>query len=529
MTRIQETQGGLTEFIRERKKQIVILASALILAGGVSACESNHYPAYPTKSNQTKNTQYNSILTQVGNSLINLHQDGNGGWRFKSEIQSPNYQTDRDVGAASVGMGFLTLANEYPNDPRWINAAEQTADWLIVVSSESRNNERYWHDYVDNNQVSQDIYTSFDDGTIGISDFFWQLYEKTQDNQYRQVSLEGLRWTMAQAETFSEDGINGYRWKWDISTLHSPYYMGIGEGQEGIIYGLANFYERLKVTDPSTANECQKYIKGGLAYIEIVRKNLANNIGSSPTVPETGIVGQNGDTAMDSGYLSGAAGGAFMYLRLHQVFGDEIYLNKAITLLDWLSDNTKGPLVKTGPNSVAWRLTIDPQEGNDNHFATGVEEGNAGIGWTFLQAYDQTNNKKYLNIAEFAGNWLLNIAVSDGRGGLAWHEDEHPTKNMLHANLDNGVAGIGVFLHDLYLVTGQKKYEDGAKGALVWIENTKQGSDNHIYWNDNGGNAQYENDPSWHWGDAGIVNFIQRMNHGSLDIPGEQPSLSSDN
>jgi hypothetical protein len=30
-----------------------------------------------------------------------------GGWAWRSSIQAPHYQTDRDVGAASVGEGLL--------------------------------------------------------------------------------------------------------------------------------------------------------------------------------------------------------------------------------------------------------------------------------------------------------------------------------------------------------------------------------------------------------------------------------------
>ncbi len=478
-------------------------------------------------------SQYDIFLKQIGNSLVSLHSNSSGGWRFKSEIQAPHYQTDRDVGAASVGMGFLAMADTYPKDKQWVSAAKHTADWLMAVSKQDNNGGRYWPDYVDNNEVSSDLYSSFDDGTIGIGDYFWRLYEKTGDIKYKKVSLESLQWTFSQAELYTQSAQQAYRWKWDITDKQSPYFMGMGEGTVGIVNTLATYYQRLYRSDPLMAAECKKYMLGGLNYIDIVRGNLADNIGSDRALPETAVIGQDGDTGLNSGYLSGAAGAAFMYLNLHQIFGDENYLDKSKVLLDWLSDPVGGPLVKVEPDQFAWRLELDPQGGDNNQYATGVEEGNAGIGWSYLQAYGQTGNKQYLDTAEAAANWLLDVAIKDQNGGLYWHEDEHPASNSTpHVNLNNGVAGIGMYLQDLYLTTGDNKYHDGAAGALKWIMNSAQHQGKNIFWIDNS-DGTFQNDPSWHWGDAGIIEFVQRMNRVNPknafqdDIIGEQSSLPS--
>jgi hypothetical protein len=204
-----------SEAFIKRRKLLLLLAGAVILAACSISYEvlTTHHtvasnsqkPVQAAQNNQAKN-----VLDQAGQSLIDHHDASQGGWRFKSEIQSPHYQTDRDVGAASVGMGFLAMAEADPNNSQWVNAAKQTANWLTVVSKQNGKGGRYWPDYVDDNDVSTDVYTSFDDGTIGISDFFWRLYEKTGDPKYKQVSIEGLQWTLSQAEPY---GQNSYRWK----------------------------------------------------------------------------------------------------------------------------------------------------------------------------------------------------------------------------------------------------------------------------------------------------------------------------
>jgi hypothetical protein len=419
------------------------------------------------------------------------------------------------------------LADAEPKDSRWINAAEQTANWLVAVSGQDGRGGRYWHDYIDDQEASADTYTSFDDGTIGISDFFWQLYEKTGDPKHKQVAIEGLQWTLSQAESYSQDGLNGYRWKWNAADSNSPYYMGMGEGAAGITYALATFSQRLQHIDPALSARCKSYMEGSLNYIESVRRGLKQNIGISPTIPETGTIGHDGDTTLDSGYLSGAAGDAFMYLNLYKIFGDKKYLDQATELLGWLNDAKEGPMVKLSDSLATWKLQLDPQGGNDNRYATGVEEGSAGIGWTFLQAYGVTGDKKLLQTAQAAGNWLVHVAIKSPDGSLSWHEDENPVNPLIHANLNNGAAGIGLFLQDLYLATGDSKYHTSANGARLWLAQNKKYRGKDIYWQDNGGDTVYSNDPSWHWGIAGIIEFAQRMNGGTQDILGEQPSLKS--
>jgi hypothetical protein len=466
----------------------------------------------------------NNFLSLAGDSLLNMHEQAGDGWRFKSAIQAPHYQTDRDVGAASVGMGFLVMADQDPKDGKWLQAAEKTADWLTAVAQTDGKGGTYWTDYVDGNQKSADVYTSFDDGAIGIGDFYWQLYAKTHDQQYKNIALSSLQWTFAQAQNIGTTAVPAYSWPWEPADAGSPHYMGMGEGAAGLVYSFAGYYQRLKDSDPALAAQCRQYIDGTLRYMSQARTALGNNNGDARALPETGIIGRDGDTTMNSGYLSGAAGAAFMYLKLYQVFHDQQYLTDANSIFSWLQDTRSGPMVTLPDGSVAWKLSLDPQGGDDPELATGFEEGAAGIGWTYLQAYKITGDQQYLSIAKKAANWLSDVSVKSV-SGITWHEDESPTNPIIHTNLNNGAAGIGMFLSDLAGVTGDAKYQNMAQQALNWITAAAQHDGSNIYWNDNDGENNYSRDPSWHWGTAGIIAFTARMAGGSVDIPGEEPGL----
>ncbi len=525
-----ETPPPTHNFHPSRRQLLTAIGVGALLTTGLVGCSLK-----PDSNPQLTDNEHSTIgraaeiasptelLTLTGQSLIDMRDETKDGWRYQSSIQSPHFQTDRDVGASGIGMGFLVLADQFPQDQKWVSAAKSTASWLASVAKRDANGNPYWPDFADDNEVSESYYTSFDDGTLGIGDFFWNLYEKTKDPQYKAVAIGSLQWTFDQAKNVGDDVTPVYRWKWDANDPDSPVNMGMGMGAVGLVHTFSLFYERLQTSDPMLAKLCKKHIDGTLRYIDITRAKLGNNDGDSRAIPETGVIGQDGDTTMNSGYLSGAAGAAFMYLKLYKTFGDKTYLQKADELFSWLEDKDNGPMVKNA-DQTAWKLTLDPQGGDDSQLATGFEEGAAGIGWVYLQAYKVTGKQHYLDIARSAGNWLGAVAVKD-QNGYSWHEDEAPQNPIIHANLNNGAAGVGMFLKELAETTNDKRYEVGAKEALQWIQNMARKDGSVIFWNDNDGEQNYSKDPSWHWGTAGIVAFISRMEGGKINMPGHQEGL----
>src|SRR5438105_4724230 len=102
MNRLSGQEAERTEKPIDGWKRAAAIIIVLAIAGGGIA----GYEIWQTGQIKIDNYgEHNGFLEQAGTSLIDLHQVDGEGWRFKSEIQAPHYQTDRDVGAASVGMG----------------------------------------------------------------------------------------------------------------------------------------------------------------------------------------------------------------------------------------------------------------------------------------------------------------------------------------------------------------------------------------------------------------------------------------
>jgi uncharacterized protein YyaL (SSP411 family) len=252
-------------------------------------------------------------------------------------------------------------------------------------------------------------------------------------------------------------------------------------------------------------------------------------------LPETGQAGWTGDTTMNSGYLSGAAGAAYMYLNLYRIFGDSSDLDSAKSLLSWLLDTKSGPRVQFADGSTAWHIALDPQDNDpsdihDNaQYATGIEEGAGGIGYTLLQAFNVTGDQAYLDAAKDAAKWLLrpDVVIKDWQGGYSWREDENPASNYIHPNLDNGTAGIVMFFYGLYTATHDKQYLDAANAGLKGLMNSAKYKGNIVYWSDTDAGTPFSMDTSWHWGLSGEGEAFTYVSGGSLVIPGEQDVLAA--
>ena len=84
----------------------------------------------------------------AADSLVARHRDmPDGGWAWGSSIQAPHYQTDRDVGAASVGEGLLA-AYAVTHHARYRRAAESAGDFLLGVAEPAGGGLR-WPDWAD--------------------------------------------------------------------------------------------------------------------------------------------------------------------------------------------------------------------------------------------------------------------------------------------------------------------------------------------------------------------------------------------
>jgi uncharacterized protein YyaL (SSP411 family) len=447
------------------------------------------------------------LLAGAGRSLLERKVTVPGaGWAWRSTIQAPHLQTDRDVGAASVIVGLLGL-HETTGERSYLAAARHAGDWLLAVA-QSRRGGLTWPDHVDRlGHPSADHYTSFDDGTPGIADALWRLWAATGDRRYRAAAIAGMRWEQHVAESpIGASCPRSYcRWRYETAGGDDTIRTGIGEGNAGIVYAFDVFAQR--TGDRTFA----RYAAAGASYLQ----SLISPQGAMPWGP--------GRAHFFNGFLSGSAGDAFMFMRLYEDTHDPTWLATAQRLLTYVRG--QGRPQAQGEN---WPLYHDPGSPSDpagDLRATGIEEGAAGIGWVELQAYHVTNDQHDLQTAIAAGDWLLSVAANSG-GGDSWPEDQSVA--LTHTSLDNGAPGIAWFLHDLALETGQPHYEQAAESVVSWLSAVQKHDRLGTYWAENVDRHGWHlpADPSWHWGTAGIAGFLARIAGWSTDIPGEEPALT---
>lgn len=423
-----------------------------------------------------------------------------GARAWTSAIQAPHRQTDRDVGAAGVAHGLLALAAA-TSDPAardaYLAGARAAGDFLLGASRDGR-----VPDYVDPGGPSDRAYTSFDDGAAGIAEVLWRLGEATDEDRYREGARASLRWVLDRAE-----GVDGVgcpemcRWAWVDSGAPS-YRHGMGEGQAGIVYALSVMGERLR--DP----ELTAHALGGAAYL------------SSRLDDDGGLPERDDEPRRNTGFLSGTAGAAFVFLRMYQATGDERWRRDAESALGFL-DRTAQPAgrgltwpILLGAGSAA--LTPD----NPNR-ATGMEEGAAGIGWVSLQAHAILGDDRHLERARAAGRWLVDVALVEPVG-RAWAEYEGSP--LVHTATNSGAAGTGWFLDSLGRVTGEDEFAGAARAARNWL--LAVATPEHRWGaTRRAGTWTLGGEPSWHWGAAGVIGFLARMGGGPVDSPGMQEVL----
>jgi rhamnogalacturonyl hydrolase YesR len=95
--------------------------------------------------------------------------------------------------------------------------------------------------------------------------------------------------------------------------------------------------------------------------------------------------------------------------------------------------------------------------------------GAAGVGFFLLSLYKITGNTSLLEYAKGAASWVMSRAEFRD-GGLTW--PHYDLLAGWYLTPDKSVAGIAKFFLEMYRVTGDRKYLEYAMRATDWIINT---------------------------------------------------------
>lgn len=161
------------------------------------------------------------------------------------------------------------------------------------------------------------------------------------------------------------------------------------------------------------------------------------------------LLGALGD-APPSGLYSGVAGIGYTLGEVFRATGDEKYEAGVRQAVERLSSTAR--LAGAG---VEWSNVTD------------IIGGSAGNGLFLLHAAETLRVPGAVDLARRAGARLLEVGVSE-EGGTKWRMS--PEFPRLMPNFSHGTAGIAYFLAELYRVTRERAYLDGALAGARYLK-----------------------------------------------------------
>lgn len=150
------------------------------------------------------------------------------------------------------------------------------------------------------------------------------------------------------------------------------------------------------------------------------------------------------------GLYDGAAGVGYTLLMLGQQPANATYQELARGAASWIMAQA------TRSGGCSW-----------TYGQTDIIAGNAGIILFLIEMHRVTGDKKYLDDASCAADWLLAQGTKEGEG-LYWPSMQGSTS--IYTGMSHGVAGVSYALASLYEATKQVKYLDAAKAGAKWLQ-----------------------------------------------------------
>jgi lantibiotic modifying enzyme len=354
----------------------------------------------------------------------------------------------------------------------FLKYAEGAADWLINESIVVGDGFK-WPDSVGSSNYYTDLYY----GSSGIVTLFSDLYEKTTDDIYYEYAVGGANWLIDRA--IPEAG--GYKWPSDEES--SLYYTGLYVGSAGTGDAFLNLYEILSDTI------YLEYAEGAANWLMSVAVFEGQDECKWPSSQYAS------DYCTDIVY--GASGIGLYFLRMYDLTNNQEYLDYACYAGNWLV----GQATPAG-SGYKWEFSNYVP-----YIYTGFSHGAAGIGYFLAELYEHTNESLFLDYAEGAGQWLIDIAVLEN-GGCKWWSKEGDTLSYA-TGWCHGPAGTCLLFTKLYQITSENIYLTYAEMGSTWLIDLAVPSGDGYKWPHTQGYSAY--DTTICHGAAGIGDFFLNM------------------
>jgi lantibiotic modifying enzyme len=281
------------------------------------------------------------------------------------------------IGDAGVGAAFLVRAR-LRKDESALKTAMEIGDALLARGI--REGETlHWAD----NQV--DIIF----GAAGTVLFLLDLGQETKEPRFTDAALAAGRWLISKAETEpakAESG--GRRLFWRLSLFGNRHMPNFSHGTAGVAYALA------RVSAVTKDKACLEAAKDGAEWM------LAHQIVEGDTVCWAATEGSKRCMA---GWCHGPPGTARLFLLLHQLTGEQRYLDAALASARWV---------------IGYAAAAE-KSGQAAGFPPSLCCGVAGVVDFFCDLYRTTRKKEFADFAARGGKYLIDAAKADG-AGVKW-------------------------------------------------------------------------------------------------------------
>ncbi|MDR1902462.1 MAG: hypothetical protein LBQ88_09310 [Treponema sp.] len=317
----------------------------------------------------------------------------------------------------------------------YLNIAKAAAEYLRKNSVKDGRG-IYWNTPEDQKAGKKPL-LDFYSGSAGIIFYFTELYDYTKDKSYLDDAAAGADYILAQLEQ------NNWRYTYmgDFSKI-KPYsknewafYVG---GVGGIAFSLLQLYR---------AGGGKRYEEAALKLCEGIAGAAEETAGG---LKWSGYSGINQD------------GGTILFL---------LYAAAYFKRPEWKEIARRGALavaateVDTGNGKYRFEGLANPLKdfsgGATESFFPGFAYGVSGYGYVFARVYEETGDKKFLEAAEKAADYLVSISTPVGETGrlIPYWQPEN-TGGIHYLGFCHGPVGSSRIFVLLHRLTGNKKYRD---------------------------------------------------------------------